>query len=205
MNSPIREAAGVAMDSAAARQCVETYAPLARRIATAIARRLPRHVSRDDLHAAAMFGLWDAIRRHDDPSREDFVFYASTRIRGAIFDELRRTDWVSRRTRERNDRAEAAGTTVVRVDALDSMPANDIERALASGDPGRDRAEEQNSLAEIVRLLPRLSDRERLAVVGVYFQDRRLKDVALELGVTESRVSQLCTAGVSRLRENVAA
>lgn len=69
-------------------------------------QRLPTHIrmhhETDDLHSSGVFGLMAAIDRFDPTSVTScFSSYASVRIRGAIFDELRRMDWLPRATRRR--------------------------------------------------------------------------------------------------------
>ncbi len=73
-------------------------------LVTTAVRRLPSHVrsywGEDELRSFGQDGLVKAIERWEgDPSR--FEAYALKRIRGAIFDEFRRLDWVPRSTRER--------------------------------------------------------------------------------------------------------
>ncbi len=81
-------------------QCLlEEFTPLVRKIAGGFQRKLPRNVLREDLIAAGMSGLWDAIRRHPDGGDESFEWYVRVRIRGAILDELRAQDWLPRRAR----------------------------------------------------------------------------------------------------------
>ena len=84
---------------AQARFLLEEYTPLVRKIAGGFQRKLPRNVLREDLVAAGMSGLWDAIRRHGDTAGETFEWYVRVRVRGAILDELRAQDWLPRRAR----------------------------------------------------------------------------------------------------------
>src|SRR6185437_12907522 len=56
----------------------------------------------EDLRSFGMLGLIEAIDRFDEDSPINrFPAYASTRIRGAVFDELRRLDWLPRTVRRR--------------------------------------------------------------------------------------------------------
>src|SRR5215217_4374003 len=66
-----------------------------------LARRLPPHVNRDDLSSAAMLGLAQAARSWDPERGASFERHAATRIRGALLDELRDSDWASRSVRSR--------------------------------------------------------------------------------------------------------
>jgi RNA polymerase sigma factor for flagellar operon FliA len=64
----------------------------------AIDRRLPAHVSRDDLASAGKLALVEALLRFDGPP-EQVRAYCYVRVRGAVLDELRRLDPLSRHTR----------------------------------------------------------------------------------------------------------
>lgn len=79
-----------------------TYLPLVRSIAMRAARRLPRHVSTDDLVGYGWVGLLEALRRapKDMPACE-FQTYASHRVRGAILDYLRACDPTARDLRRK--------------------------------------------------------------------------------------------------------
>jgi RNA polymerase sigma factor FliA len=106
-------------------QLVRTHLQLANQAVNELARRLPSHVNRDDLSSAAMLGLaqaarsWDPARRLQqagqaarswDPDRgASFERHAATRIRGALLDELRDSDWASRSVRSRARRLQQAG------------------------------------------------------------------------------------------------
>lgn len=61
-------------------------------------RRLPAHVSRDDLASAGKLALIEALLRFDGPA-EQARAYCYVRVRGAVLDELRRLDPLSRHTR----------------------------------------------------------------------------------------------------------
>ncbi len=75
------------------------YAPLVKYVAGRVGSGLPAHVEQADLASYGTFGLIDAITRYQ-PSREvKFESYAMARIRGAIIDELRSTDWIPRSVR----------------------------------------------------------------------------------------------------------
>ncbi|MBI5382709.1 MAG: sigma-70 family RNA polymerase sigma factor [Opitutae bacterium] len=61
-------------------------------------RRLPAQVSREDLASAGKVALVEALRRFNGP-RHEARAYCFIRVRGAVYDELRRLDPLSRRTR----------------------------------------------------------------------------------------------------------
>lgn len=75
---------------------VTEHAVLVKRIANHIGSRLPNNIQIDDLIQAGMMGLLDASRNYDPGQGASFETYASIRIRGAILDEVRGTDWTPR-------------------------------------------------------------------------------------------------------------
>lgn len=82
-------------------ELVEKYLDLVNIVVGRIAISLPAHVDRDDLHSVGLAGLLDAVRRYSTDNGASFNTYARLRIRGAIFDELRRLDWVPRSVHEK--------------------------------------------------------------------------------------------------------
>jgi RNA polymerase sigma factor FliA len=68
-------------------------------IAARIRERLPRHVEMEDLVSAGVIGLLEATRKFDGSKSVQFKTFAKFRIRGAILDSLRESDWGSRYVR----------------------------------------------------------------------------------------------------------
>jgi RNA polymerase sigma factor for flagellar operon FliA len=95
-------------DRALRNRLLERYFPLVRRVAEKILTTLPKSVELDDLVSAGTFGLVDAIDGFDIHRGIQFKTYCSTRIRGAILDELRAQDWVPRLVRIRSHQLERA-------------------------------------------------------------------------------------------------
>ena len=75
---------------------VEQYLPLVRTVVGRLAMTLPAHAATEDLYSAGLVGLLNAVRRFNPQTGVLFETYARVRIRGAVFDELRRLDWVPR-------------------------------------------------------------------------------------------------------------
>jgi RNA polymerase sigma factor FliA len=75
---------------------VNEYGTLVKRIAYHVSSKMPSHVQTDDLIQAGMMGLLDAAERFSEDKGASFTTYAGIRIRGAMLDEVRRTDWVPR-------------------------------------------------------------------------------------------------------------
>ncbi len=75
------------------------FVPLVTAVAGRVGMRLPSMVEHADLVSYGMFGLIDAIEKYELGRSVKFESYASSRIRGAIIDELRAMDWVPRSVR----------------------------------------------------------------------------------------------------------
>ncbi len=85
---------------------VEEYLPLVKTVVGRLAMTLPSHVNADDLYSAGLVGLLNAMRRFNPANGTSFETYARVRIRGAVFDELRRLDWVPRSVHEKAKKIE---------------------------------------------------------------------------------------------------
>ncbi len=84
------------------------YAPLVKYVAGRVGSGLPSHVEQADLISYGTFGLIDAITRYEPTREVKFESYAMSRIRGAIIDELRNTDWIPRSVRMKARKFERA-------------------------------------------------------------------------------------------------
>jgi len=87
---------------------IERHYPLVKYIAERLLQTLPKSIELDDLVSAGLFGLMDAIRGFDASRGIKFKTYCSTRIRGAILDQLRSQDWVPRLVRLKASRIDRA-------------------------------------------------------------------------------------------------
>src|SRR5690606_34851484 len=87
---------------------LQQYSPLVRRLAHQMIAKLPANVEIDDLIQVGMIGLNDALSRFDIAQGVQFETFATQRIRGAMLDELRGADWMSRGTRKQQRDIEAA-------------------------------------------------------------------------------------------------
>ncbi|HKQ70432.1 MAG TPA: FliA/WhiG family RNA polymerase sigma factor [Polyangiaceae bacterium] len=90
------------------RWLADRYMSMVRRHAYRLARRLPSHVNVEDLVGAGFVGLADALNKYDRSGPDRFEAYADCRIRGAMLDELRSYDPLSRDLRDLNNRIVAA-------------------------------------------------------------------------------------------------
>jgi RNA polymerase sigma factor for flagellar operon FliA len=96
-------------------EIVKRFLPLVRYVAARMSVKFPTGLDFDDILSFGVLGLLDAIDRFE-PNR-GFVFqtYAVPRIRGAILDELRRFDWISRNGREKLQKFEKTLEDIAKV------------------------------------------------------------------------------------------
>lgn len=174
---------------------LKQYTPLVNQIAAAICRKVPRSVQKDDLVAAGMLGLWDAIRRHSGDD-EKFPWYAGIRIRGAIFDELRAQDWLPRHARW--VLADQMGLAVVHLEDVSEL---DRQKALNSEEPFVDVNRNKEKLRKALDQLPL---RERDILVRHLIDGTKFSELAQELKVTVPRISQLHSRASKRLQDLMA-
>ncbi|MBK8481180.1 MAG: FliA/WhiG family RNA polymerase sigma factor [Proteobacteria bacterium] len=204
--------------------------PLVNDVATQIARRVPMHVGLDDLVAAGALGLAGALTRFDPERAETFRGYAESRIRGAIMDELRHRDIMSRdarieskklqrsveqlcaaRGREVADEEiadhlgldlEAYWALQLRLKSARMVSAEQLELLDEAANPYEQACETQSRqlLADCIRALP---ERQALVLWLYYYEELPLREIAAMLGVTPSRVCQIRSEAVESLRREV--
>jgi len=92
--------------SATEESIVQQYLPLVRTVVGRLAMTLPIHAATEDLYSAGLVGLLNAVRRFDPKAGVAFETYARVRIRGSVFDELRRLDWVPRSVHDKARKVE---------------------------------------------------------------------------------------------------
>jgi RNA polymerase sigma factor for flagellar operon FliA len=217
---------GPAEDSDSA--LLSRYGVLVDRAARRISARAGHAVSPEDLWSAGALGLLEAARRFDPSQNVKFETFAEHRIRGAMLDELRRSDHLPRRLRAQVERVEQIrgrlGQHLGREPSLDEIATasgldpSDVEGLAAlsnphlpirpdlpdAEDPADDRlagAETKKALTEAVASLP-----ERLQVLlGLHYQEGlTYREIAQVLRVSQPRVCQLHAEAVKLLQEALA-
>ena len=221
------------------------YAPLVRRLALQLIAKLPASVELDDLIQAGMLGLLDAAGRYQDDLGAKFETYASQRIRGAMLDELRANDWVSRGLRQssrgvakaiqsqeqKRGRSPTEGEIAQELQLplaayqhllqeihgcqlvyyedfdrndqentfIDQHGRNENSGGIESDDPLAQLLESglRQRLIEAIEAVP---ERERLLLSLYYEEELNLREIGAIMEVSQSRVCQLHSQVVSRLR-----
>mgnify|MGYP006144253081 CR=1 FL=1 len=219
---------------------IEKYLPLVKYNAERIWARLPDGVELDDLMSTGVFGLMDAIDAFDLGRGVKFETYCVPRIRGAMLDELREGDWMSRSSRKSQKDIEHAvhrleqklgrspleseiasemgmslveyqsllgkvrGTQLVYLEDMTHGNEDDdgfLDRHVADADADPlELLRDQRLKMSLVNAIKTLPEREQ-HIMGMYYEhDMNLKEIAAVLGVTESRVCQLHSQSIARLR-----
>ncbi len=78
------------------------YLDLVKFVAGRVSLQVGNYIDYDDLVSFGTFGLIDAIDKYDYNMGNKFETYASLRIRGSIFDNIRKQDWLPRSIRQKS-------------------------------------------------------------------------------------------------------
>lgn len=220
---------------------LEQNVHLVKIIAYQVAVNLPPHIDVNDLISAGTIGLIEAIDRFDTSRGVQFNTYASIRIRGAIMDELRSMDWMTRSMRDKSNQLERAYAEIERktgrpaetdevakyldisrdtlyemlgqVSALCVLNLEDM--GVGSHGDAMDilecikdpEAKDPMAIAKlnelkrvIVDAVESLPEKEKLIISLYYYEELTLKEIGKILEITESRVCQLHSQTMLRLR-----
>ncbi|QEM70292.1 FliA/WhiG family RNA polymerase sigma factor [Geobacter sp. FeAm09] len=218
--------------------------PMVKYLVGRIVPQLPPHLDPQDLTSAAVIGLINAADRFDPARGVLFKTFAEQHVRGAIIDELRSYDILSRSMREKYKRLEREVTTLEH--ALGRNPTSEeVAKALSisldeyfdllddvhvltflslddswEDDEGNSltladvlsEQEEKSPQHQVMRMqlvqalgsaIEALPDKERLAVTLYYNEGMNLKEIGAIVSLTESRISQLLSQAMIRLKSKL--
>jgi RNA polymerase sigma factor for flagellar operon FliA len=222
------------------------YSPLVKYTAQRMAVNLPSSVELGDLMGDGVMGLIKAVESFDPALGYKFGTFASHKVRGAILDGLRSSDWVPRSIRQKSrnlqqtyssleqklgripyddEVAAELGLTMSEFESLLSQVAPTTIISLEEQLPDRggdsktltvlDTIEDPqgaNPLKELgyqetKRILKdtiaELPEKEKLVVALYHYEELTLKEIGSILGITESRVSQIHSKAMLKLRGRV--
>jgi RNA polymerase sigma factor for flagellar operon FliA len=219
---------------------IKQYQPLVRKLAHYMMAKLPPSVEVDDLIQVGLIGLADALSRYEASQGVQFETFATQRIRGAMLDELRGSDWMSRGSRKSQKDIESTmrrlehrlgrspveseiaaemgltladyqsllgkvrGTQLVYLEDMARNNEDDdnfLDRHVADSDADPlNMLRDQRLRESLVAAIKSLPEREQYIMSMYYEQDMNLKEIAAVLDVTESRICQLHSQSIARLR-----
>jgi RNA polymerase sigma factor for flagellar operon FliA len=227
-------------DVEARSKLLEQHLGLVHSCANRVARSVQGVVELDDLMSSGTLGLVRALESFDPARGVAFSTYAMRRIHGAILDELRSRDWMTRATRNRarqlahvvseleswlgrapdqGEIARALGVTISdywrfwaevaprRIVSLStpSATAHDsppLEETIAvcEEDPVKGVIADERRI-QLTKALLSLPERDRQVLALNYYEGLNLRQIGEVLQVTESRVSQIRSRALRRLRD----
>ena len=103
---------------------IEQHLPLVKTTVGRMRLMLPSTLDMDDLHSVGVTGLMTAAQKFDPAQGTSFAAFAAIHIRGAVLDELRRMDWMSRGCREK---AKKLKETIFAIEQRKGRPAEEKE------------------------------------------------------------------------------
>lgn len=211
---------------------VEQHLPYAASIASRVMQGLSSAVDFDDVMCNARLGLLEAARKFDTSLNVDFKTFAFYRIKGAIYDGLRKTGWIPRSLYARIKFEQATneylqymaekGPSTVRAMDGEMSEVYDTVNSLASiyvvsVDAGEETmeledknnkgieesAEFQQIKQHMKDAIESLPDKERKLVKMYYFQNKTLEEVGVDLGLSKSWVSRLHARAIDLLFKKI--
>ncbi len=209
-------------------QVLAQFGPYVRSIAAGVRRQFGNRLDLEDLVAYGNVGLLEASERFDEKVGANFLTFAHYRIKGAIFDGLRRMGILrgpEQRTAYLSERANAyLASSAARDTGRATTFADDVMEVegavkslavmLATGLEGLERLEvkddslsaeerlEQRQLQErAVAAVEKLPDNERRLLVAYYFENKTLEEAGGTLGLSKSWSSRLHARAIDRLKE----
>lgn len=182
---------------------INMYSDYAIEISDKIAKKCPNHVQCEDVHSEAIVGLLDSIDKFSITKLTHFKTYAFKRIWGHIVDYQRKEDYLTR-TQRKN---------------MAVIPSNiSLSHVISVGNHG-DAGEQyfidviidnrcKNPLKEIIKkdwsfYLEDLTNEEVLIIKLYYIENQNMKDIGKVIGICESRVSQIHSSIIDRLKSKV--
>lgn len=151
----------------------------------------------DEIVSVGVVALWRAWLRYDPEKSPDLWRFAALGVQGAMVDERRFMDHLSRDARQK-----VKGENIGRLSWALLYPC-DLENAV-NVSPSEDAGECDRMLEMAKRAAESLLGAERRVVHECFFEGRKVDDVAREMGVSGSRVSQLKLSAVVKMRGIVA-
>lgn len=198
---------------------VAQYMPYATSIANRVYQTMSSAVDYDDVLCNARLGLLEAAKRFDDGQQVEFRTFAYYRIKGAIFDGLRRTGWLPRSLYSKIKFEEASNEYLQHMSQRSNVFQNDEEReheivdtvnslasiyviSLDEGDEELDiedvdapdvagRAEFHQIRTYMREAINTLPPKEKQLIMMYYFQNRTLEEIGEKLDLSKSWTCRL--------------
>lgn len=210
---------------------LEKYGPYVRSLAATVRKQFNAQLELEELVAYGQVGLLEAADRFDAKVGANFLTFAHYRIKGAIFDGLRKmgvlkgSDARSAYMGERaaaylgnlSDRESGSGgrastadddvreissaVTGLAVLFATSMDAADGLQVVDESLPADQRLEIEQLKRRVRAAIERLPEKERKLLVGYYFQGKTLEEAGADIGQSKSWASRLHARAIEELKK----
>jgi len=208
-------------------QLLEKYGPYVRSLANVVRKQFSARLDIEDLVSYGNVGLFEAAERFDPKVGANFLTFAHYRIKGAIFDGLRRMGTLKGPDQRALYIGERTSSYLSSASARDQGPNNlqddvrEVESAVTSlaaifatsleglehlqirdESMGPDEKLEAAQLkARLKVAIERLPDNERTLLIGYYYEGKTLEEAGAAIGQSKSWASRLHARAVERLRD----
>ncbi len=211
-------------------ELILSHLPLVKHVIGRLVGELPPGVDVENLESAGVLGLVEAAGKFDPTRNAQFKTYAYLRVRGAIYDELRRNSPLPQHMLERVSAVRKAQRTLpapVTVEAIAvavGMTVDDVLDTLAADRfvkmvsweqtaqpngmapvetmaPPEAEVERWEAVQHLTEAIENLPPKERTAVTLYYREELRLREISVIMKLSPSRISRLITRALFDLGE----
>jgi len=186
---------------------------LVKKVASKIYYRIPKgEIEFDELVNIGVIGLMKAIEKYDE-DKAKFSTYAYIKIRGEILDYLRSLDILPRGLREKIKKGEIVDENMD-IPLSSSAIFLSIEKAINGTDDLKfidtlvskletpeEYAEKSELREKLLKVLNTLSEKEKQILQMIFFEEKDLKEISEKLNISVSRISQIKSQALSKLRK----
>lgn len=203
---------------------IQEMLPSIKILAKKINVQYPSILEVDDLISAGVIGLIQSFETFESDKNVKFKTYAEHRIRGSMLDEIRKCDWASRYYRDQikklrklskkmiSERGEIDNVLLQRRLKLSDFKyyellkrvektekVNNFEELIYTDDD----TESQLNRLMVIDNIDRLNKNEQKVIHSYYFDQKSMKEIANELSLSESRVSQIHKKAIDLIRDDI--
>lgn len=207
---------------------IEQYMPFATSVANRVAQTLASSVDYDEVLCNARIGLLEAAKRFDENQQVDFKTFAYYRIRGAIYDGLRRSGWVPRSIYTKIKMEEAANDYLrfkaehssdsdeeyehQLIDTVNSLASIyvvslDASEEMEIEDKNHVDVEQKAQFAQVREhmrtAIDSLPEKEKKLIKMYYFQNKTLEEAGEKLELSKSWTSRLHARALDMLFKRI--
>ncbi|WP_293446486.1 sigma-70 family RNA polymerase sigma factor [Persephonella sp.] len=185
---------------------------LVKKVASKIYYRLPKgDIEFDDLVNVGVIGLMKAIEKYDS-DKAKFSTYAYIKIRGEILDYLRSLDIVPRTVRDKikkeppleEGKSVPLSNTAVMVSIEKALSSDEslkiVDTLVSKRETPEEEVIKEDQKEKLLQAIDLLSEKEKKVLQMLYFEEKDLKSVADEINVSVSRVSQIKSEAIKKLK-----